>query len=84
VDEKHILCRIGMNTFHIAALHMSCGLGVILLLRWYYHIDEPIRSVFYGYDMERFWALYVTVGVLAPVAIIEGLRKIKQKLLPPI
>jgi fucose 4-O-acetylase-like acetyltransferase len=80
VDANHILCRIGNNTFHISAMHMSFGFIAVLLLRWHFGETEPITSPLYGYDMGRFWALYVTLGVLGPVFLIEGLRAAKVRL----
>lgn len=80
ITEDHILCRIGKNTFHIAALHMSFCFIIVLLLRAYYGAHDAITDPLYSYQTVRFWTLYNVVGVLAPVFFIEAMRRLKNRL----
>jgi fucose 4-O-acetylase-like acetyltransferase len=80
VDENHILCRIGNNSFHISAMHMSFGFVLVLLVRYYYGVTAPIKDPLYSIETAHVWALYVVVGVLGPVFMIEGLRKLRAML----
>ena len=78
-DESHILCRIGNNSMHISAMHMSFGFIVVLLVRDYFGSTYPIKDPLYSYDAFRFWGLYIAVGVLGPLFMIEALRKLRDR-----
>jgi len=78
ISEQHILCRIGNNSFHICAMHMSFCFIVVLILRHFANANEAITDPLYSFDVARYWVLYVMVGVLCPVFLIEFLRKIRD------
>jgi fucose 4-O-acetylase-like acetyltransferase len=82
LHSSHILVRIGNNSFHICAMHMSFGFIVVLLARAYFGITDPITDPMYRYDIYRFWPLYITIGILGPVFMIERLRTLRDRIWP--
>jgi fucose 4-O-acetylase-like acetyltransferase len=78
-DERHILCRIGNNSMHISAMHMSFCFIWVLLLREMYGVSDAIKDPLYSFRPYSNWGMYLVIGVLCPVFMIEGLRKLRDR-----
>lgn len=80
-DAQHILCRIGNNSVHISAMHMSFCFVWVLILRSLYGVHDPITDPLYSFRPYSNWGMYLVIGVLCPLFMIEGLRRVRAKLM---
>ena len=68
--EMNILKAIGENTFHIMSLHVFVFFLINVLFAQIFRFDirqlRGISGVFFAYDVEHYWPIYVTAGVLIP------------------
>ena len=85
VSEKSLILKIGRNTFSIMANHLL----VFFLINYVFYrfsLVPPasLSNIFYNYNVERIWFIYLILGIVIPLLfslllknLINTLRKIK-------
>jgi fucose 4-O-acetylase-like acetyltransferase len=85
VKQNDCLYAIGENTFHIMSLHIFIFFLLNVLFAQIFRFDihqlRGISGVFFAYDVEHYWPLYVTAGVLIPTLAGMMFKRTKRQLM---
>lgn len=78
---RRFLAYVGDNTLYVLLWHIPCYKIVSLLKIHYYNLDPAqigCHMVIHYNNTDFFWVLYAIVGLLMPLAIIGGYRKVRE------
>lgn len=82
LQDNDLLIIIGKNSLHILSNHLL----VFFLLSLFFVQNQGmdlrvLNDVWYKYHVEKYWLLYVSMGVLIPVKIADSIKCIRNRIL---
>lgn len=81
LPSNDILLSIGKNTFHIMANHLLVFFLINTLIVWKSSVvtKEVLNNVWYIHNPDKYWLLYVGLGVLIPTYISKFIKSLLKK-----
>lgn len=80
VSENSFILKIGRNTFSIMANHLLVFFSInYILYRFSLVAPVSLSNVFFHYQVEKFWFVYLILGISLPLLFSLGLNKLRKK-----
>jgi fucose 4-O-acetylase-like acetyltransferase len=81
IPEKSFILKIGQNTFSIMANHLLVFFTInYILYRFGLIAPASLSNVFFNYQAEKFWFIYIILGIGLPLLFSLALNKIKSQI----
>lgn len=81
VSENSLILKIGQNTYSIMANHLLVFFLInYILYRFALVAPVSLSNVFFNYQVEKFWFVYLVLGISLPLLFSLALNKFKKRL----
>lgn len=77
LKPNDLLVKLGENSFHIMANHLFVFFIINYLFSKIFEINMGQINVWYSYELEKYWFIYVVLGLLVPTYSAISFRKVK-------
>lgn len=79
VSENSLIIKIGQNTYSIMANHLLVFFAInYILYRFTLVAPASLSNVFFSYQPEKYWFVYLTLGISLPLIFSLVLKRVKN------